>query len=119
MDHWPATHLTTITMAKNPKHGRVIAREELPIPLYTEEGITFRLHQNIIELHDGDGNQVAEVSGGAGLGSDHIHMEWKGDGEKHQATFHLRDVLKSWVATFDPEGAKKLPSIKVEVDESS
>lgn len=97
-------------------NGRTTEQLELGIPIYIEEGVILHgLYQGVLS----GGNEKTEfsVGCGAGLGSDHVSMMWKEGDEKHQCTFYLRDVLKAWVATFDPEAAAALPSVDVEVDE--
>ena len=76
---------------------------DVPVRVRDEEGV-LRLKQSVLSL-DAEGNEVANVSCGAGLGGDFVTLQF-GD---HQGVFYLRDVLADWVATFDPEEAKKLP----------
>lgn len=83
---------------------------ELRVPVHfrtTEgaEGIALGFRHHMFSLNEDDGRPIGEVSTGAGWGTDAIIMRW-GD---HQATVRGLDLLRAWVATFDPEAAKRIP----------
>jgi hypothetical protein len=83
------------------------------VPHYPEEGtILHGLYQEVLSAEQ-DGMPTVKVGCGAGLGSDHVTMQF-GD---ETTTFYLRDVLKEWVKTLDPALAMKLPSVRVKVGE--
>jgi hypothetical protein len=82
------------------------------VPHYPEEGTLMRMSQEVIHAEQ-EGLPEMHVTCGAGLGSDHVTMR-VGD---ETTTFYLRDVLKEWVKTFDPDLAMKLPTVKVETGE--
>lgn len=66
-----------------------------------DEGLVMGLRQEMLLIGDGQGS----VCTGAGLGSDFIILNW-GD---RQAAFRGSELLKAWVATFDPKSAAKFP----------
>ena len=79
---------------------------ELPVPfaeITTMEHIATGFRQQMLEL----GNDEIEggVATGAGLGTDFITMQW---GDK-TAVVRGIDLLRAWVATFDPYVAKDFP----------
>ena len=81
---------------------------DLSVPLAevsTLESIVTGFRQRMFDLTDADGNEVGSIDTGAGLGSDFITLNW-GD---RTAIVRGIDLLRAWVATFDPEAAKQLP----------
>jgi hypothetical protein len=85
---------------------------EVPVRVQDDSG-TLRLSQSVLALDDKDGNEVASVSCGAGLGGDFVTLSFK----DREGVFYLRDVLADWVASFNPEEGAKLPRSKSGKDE--
>jgi hypothetical protein len=81
---------------------------DLPIPfadIEVGESIVTGFRQTMFDLSDDDGNEVATMATGSGYGTDFITMKW---GDKY-AVVRGVDLLRAWVATFDPEAAKAIP----------
>jgi hypothetical protein len=79
----------------------------LPIKDLAADGRSIALgyRQEMFSLSDG--NKVkGSVSTGAGCGTDAIFLQW-GD---RQAVLKGRDLLRLWVAPFNPHDAKRMPS---------
>lgn len=98
--------------------GRTVERREVTIPYYVEEGtILHGFHQAVIDIDDPKSKIEGHVSCGAGLGTDVLMMSWTtAKGKKHNVCLYMRDLLKAWVTQIDPEGAKPLPTVQVELD---
>jgi hypothetical protein len=79
---------------------------ELVIPwaeLEGVEGLAIGFRQAMLDLSGG--GHEGSVATGAGLGSDFITLTWDG----RTAVVRGIDLLRAWVATFDPDQAKRFP----------
>jgi hypothetical protein len=95
-------HATSASVAQRERTGA------LTVPyanISTAENIATGFRQDMFSLDNSKGEVIAEVGSGAGWGSDFITLKW---GE-HQAAVRGVDLLRAWVHTFDPEGAKRIP----------
>lgn len=87
----------------------VMTRErtgDLPVPfaeVTTLESIATGFRAQMFEL--GDDEASGGVATGAGFGTDFITLEW---GER-RAVVRGVDLLRAWVATFDPDMAARFP----------
>lgn len=96
-------------MAAEGKGGGIVAVAEIAgVPLYEEGGVVFRLRQSMLDI----GNDLGSVTCGAGLGGDFIELSWKG----RTSVLYGRDLLKAWVATFEPDAAEHIPGTGFEVN---
>lgn len=65
------------------------------------EGMAMGFRQSMLEVGPG------EVLTGAGLGTDFIILKW----EDKEIAVRGSELLKTWVATFDPENAARIPAL--------
>lgn len=76
---------------------------QITVP-FVEGELFMALHSEMISLDEGD-EHVGALSTGSGLGNDCINLEWRGK----RIVIFGRELLRAWVETFDPEGAKRIP----------
>jgi hypothetical protein len=87
----------------------VIAKPTVPLmvpmrdKLTDVESMCLGFRMGMLEV--GDSKDRGAVLTGSGCGSDFIILEWKG----RTAILRGSEVLKAWVATFDPESAARMP----------
>lgn len=74
---------------------------EIPVRELKEVGESLVLGFRQEMLTAGD---IGRVDTGTGLGTDFIILEWK----SKKLLIRGGELLKSWVATFDPKGAKSI-----------
>lgn len=91
--------------------GSVVAKDpsgELTVPIRDElsgvESIALGFRQSMFDVIDGD-EEIGGVSTGGGFGTDAIILRW-GD---RTALVRGSELLKAWVAEFDPEAAAQFP----------
>jgi hypothetical protein len=82
---------------------------QLTIPVHddldTGEMLVGGFRQEMISVGEKGTEAYGTLMTGTGLGSDVIHMEWRG----RKALLFGRDLFKAWVATFAPEDAERMP----------
>jgi hypothetical protein len=92
---------STSEVMRKPRSG------DLTVP-YAElegvEGLATGFRQQMLGIEIG-GEEIGNVATGAGLGNDFITLRW-GD---RMVIVRGIDLLRAWMATFDPEAAKRLP----------
>lgn len=90
---------TGSVIAKPTKSLVVLIRDNLT----DVESMCLGFRMGMLEV--GDDKHKGAVLTGTGCGSDFIILEWQG----RTAILRGSEVLKAWVATFDPENAARLP----------
>lgn len=90
-----STVTTADVIALEPAELIVPIRE----PISVEQSIVLGFRQEMLTIGPGS------VCVGAGLGTDFIQMDW----EKRRALLRGSELLKAWVATFDPDEAARFP----------
>lgn len=101
---------TTVVSGPRVSSSDLRSRERagvLPVPFAEvgdREGIALGFRQGMLELTAGDGTGGGVTSGG-GMGSDFIVLDWNG----RMAYVRGIDLLRAWVASFDPEEAARFP----------
>jgi hypothetical protein len=81
---------------------------DLAVPyayISTVESIACGFRAQMFDLEGDDGSVIGSVQTGTGMGTDFITLNW---GE-HKAVVRGIDLLRAWVATFDPDGAAQMP----------
>lgn len=68
------------------------------------ESLVLGFRQEMISVGDPKKPDHGGVMCGAGCGTDFIILEWKG----RSALVRGNELFKAWVATFDPESAKRM-----------
>lgn len=99
--------MTAKSKKKRERTLRPPVKLEIPIHdgLDDAEMMIGGFRQEMISVGDPNTEEHGYVMTGAGLGSDVIHMEWRG----RKAIVFGRALFKAWVETFAPEDAKRLP----------
>jgi hypothetical protein len=72
-------------------------------PISVEQSIVLGFRQEMLTIGPGS------VAVGAGLGTDFIQLDWGEGDDGHRAVIRGSEVLKAWVATFDPNEAARFP----------
>lgn len=86
--------------------GRLAERREMTIPVYMEEGTVLRMSMGVLDLKDSEGQEKADVTTGAGCGSDHVTFTWRDDQEvEHRGTIHLGELLGLFVQMVEPDAS--------------
>jgi|FLYN01.1.fsa_nt_gi hypothetical protein len=95
---------TAESVKKKPVSGKLeIGFRELDL----KESLSLGFRQEMLSIGDGQ-KTIGRVDCGAGLGTDFIILEWEG----RKAFVRGLDLLKAWLATFDPESAKLVEALE-------
>ncbi len=94
------TYTVRDAIAKEPQMIEVPFRE-----LNDCEKIVTGFRAGFFDVTEDDGTRIGGASGGAGFGSEWVHLEWRG------RTMSLRttELLRAWVARIAPEDLHLFP----------